>query len=66
MQGTIVKVVNRGFGFIAPSDGGPDIWFHAQALKGLPFDKQLVEMRVEYEVELVSGNWRASWVRAIE
>ncbi len=52
MKGTITKVVvGRGFGFIRPDDKSGDIFFHVRDLdRSLPFDEQLAERRVEFEV----------------
>jgi CspA family cold shock protein len=40
MKGTIKKLVlDRGFGFIKPAGGGPDVFFHCSALE----DKSMFE-----------------------
>lgn len=46
-QGIIKKIDERGFGFITPSDGGKDVFFHANDLSG-------VEMRNLQEGNTVS------------
>ncbi|MCA9365410.1 cold shock domain-containing protein [Candidatus Kaiserbacteria bacterium] len=38
MNGTIAIKKDSGFGFIAPSDGGKDVFFHASALVDVAFD----------------------------
>ena len=49
MQEGTVKFFNdgKGFGFITPSNGGPDIFVHVSALTTQIFEKD----RVSYEVE---------------
>ncbi len=37
MKGTIKKIMEKGFGFIAPEDGGKDIFFHSNSLVGVQF-----------------------------
>ena len=42
----------KGFGFIAPSDGSPDVFVHRNNVPGLRFGEGLKEgEEVEYEVE---------------
>ncbi len=57
----IVKtwIEDRGFGFIAPDEGGADVFCHAKNLEGC---SELVPgQRVEYETEfdLGRGKWHA-------
>jgi len=49
MQQGTVKFFNesKGFGFITPSNGGPDIFVHASGVQGELRDKD----NVTYEVE---------------
>jgi CspA family cold shock protein len=42
MKGTIKRVNDKGFGFIAPESGGPDVFFHATACPNGDF-KQMAE-----------------------
>jgi cold shock protein len=50
-QGT-VKWFNgeKGFGFIAPTDGGPDVFVHYSAISGSGFRNLEENDQVEYEV----------------
>ena len=49
-EGTIRTIRDdRGFGFITPSDGGQDLFFHASVVQGVPFDQLRQGQRVEYE-----------------
>jgi CspA family cold shock protein len=50
-QGTIARMTDRGFGFITPTQGGTDVFFHSSALQGVTFDALQRGDRVEYEVE---------------
>jgi cold shock CspA family protein len=65
MTGTIVTVVeSRGYGFISRPDDR-DLFFHMRALVApLEFNEQLLEQRVEYDVERCDKGWRAVNVRA--
>jgi cold shock protein len=48
--GTIKNInSDRGYGFIAPDDGGGDLFFHVSALAGLEFDERLRELRVAFD-----------------
>lgn len=50
MQGTIKKLTDKNFGFIA-QDGGRDLFFHANNLDGVDFDQLREGDAVEFEVE---------------
>lgn len=50
MQGTIKKLTDKNFGFIA-QDGGDDLFFHANNLEGLDFDQLREGDTVTFEVE---------------
>ncbi|MVT70266.1 cold-shock protein [Bradyrhizobium pachyrhizi] len=66
-MGTIKKWIDdRGFGFIAPDDGGADVFLHASALPLSTVPE--VGARVSFEVKLDprSGRMRARDVRIAE
>lgn len=39
MNGTIKKLTDKNFGFIALENGGKDVFFHANELQGVTFDE---------------------------
>jgi CspA family cold shock protein len=51
MKGTIKKIMDRGFGFIAPEQGGKDIFFHSNSLVGVQFTELREGDAVTYETE---------------
>ena len=50
MQGTIKKLTDKNFGFIA-REGGEDIFFHANNLEGTDFNQLREGDAVTFEVE---------------
>lgn len=38
LKGTIARVTDKGFGFIAPENGEKDLFFHANDLQDVAFD----------------------------
>jgi CspA family cold shock protein len=46
---TLVK--DRGFGFIVPSDGGAELFFHSTALPAGEFDGLRTDQSLEFDVE---------------
>lgn len=50
MQGTIKRLTDRGFGFIAPEDGSADLFFHSTELQGVAFDDLREGDKVTFEV----------------
>jgi CspA family cold shock protein len=50
MQGTIKKLTDKNFGFIA-QDGADDLFFHANNLDGTSFDQLREGDAVTFEVE---------------
>jgi len=50
MQGTIKKLTDKNFGFIA-QDGGDDLFFHANNLEGVDFSQLREGDAVTFETE---------------
>ncbi|MCK5123435.1 MAG: cold shock domain-containing protein [Candidatus Pacebacteria bacterium] len=50
MQGTIKKLTDKNFGFIA-QDGGDDLFFHANSLEGVDFSQLREGDAVTFETE---------------
>lgn len=50
MKGTIVRLNPKGFGFIAPEDGGKDVFFHARELQGVAYNDLKEGEMVTFEV----------------
>ncbi len=51
MTGTIKKIMEKGFGFIAPADGGKDIFFHSNSLVDVQFDELREGDAVSFDTE---------------
>jgi len=49
MTGTIKKLTDKNFGFIA-QEGGDDLFFHANSLDGVEFESLREGDKVEFEV----------------
>lgn len=67
-QGTVARIImDRGFGFIKPDDGGADIFFHHSSLPEGGFDMLQEGQPVEYETgqDPRSNRPRATNVRPI-
>ncbi|HEY3262631.1 MAG TPA: cold shock domain-containing protein [Pseudonocardiaceae bacterium] len=64
-KGTVIKYDEaRGYGFIAPDDGGEDLFMHIRDVVGTE-DSVTVRTRVEFEVVDGARGLRATDVRAI-
>lgn len=59
-----VKFFNhsRGFGFIAPSDGGQDVFVHASAVERAGLSSISEGQKLSYEVETNSRNGKTAAV----
>lgn len=51
MKGTIKKIMEKGFGFIAPEEGGKDIFFHSNSLVGVQFTELREGDAVSFDTE---------------
>jgi len=49
-QGKIVRLTDRGFGFIAREGQEKDLFFHSKELQNAQFDELKVGDQVEFEV----------------
>ena len=66
-QTGIVKWFNegKGFGFIAPDDGGKDLFAHYSEIKGSGFKTLAEAQRVEFEVTEGKKGLQASNIRPL-
>ena len=55
----------KGFGFIAPNDGGPDVFVHYSAIEGRGFRTLDEDQAVEYEASQGPKGLQADTVRAV-
>ncbi len=62
-QGTIKKLTDKGFGFIAGEQG--DVFFHCSALNELSFEELSEGQAVEYEEGAGDKGPRAENVRPV-
>ena len=51
MQGTIKKLTDKNFGFIAQEGGEKDLFFHANELVGVSFDELREGDAVSFEAQ---------------
>ena len=57
---------DRGYGFIKPDDGGPDVFFNMKEVTRLPWGSTVCEeARVEFDIVHVDGRLRAENVRLV-
>jgi CspA family cold shock protein len=65
-QGTVKRFsADKGYGFIAPDDGTPDVFFHHSAIEGDGYRSLQDNQRVEYTVSQGAKGPRAEQVRPI-
>ncbi|MEK9130668.1 MAG: cold shock domain-containing protein [Patescibacteria group bacterium] len=51
MMGTIKRLTDKGFGFIAQEGAEKDVFFHSSSLVDVQFDDLRVDDKVSFEVE---------------
>lgn len=57
-------IAEKGYGFIAPSDGGKDVFFHARAIQGAEESMIVADTPVTFETgHDRNGRLRAASVR---
>jgi cold shock protein len=56
----------KGFGFVAPEDGGKDLFVHFSAIQGQGFKTLKEGQRVSYDVTTGPKGQQASNIRAAE
>lgn len=49
-KGTVVRKMDKGFGFIKREDGEKDIFFHSNELQNVDFDSLHENDKVEFEI----------------
>ncbi|OUT55495.1 MAG: cold-shock protein [Rhodopirellula sp. TMED11] len=49
-EGTIKRLTDKGFGFIAPTGGDNDMFFHSSAVEGTHFNDLREGQKVTYSV----------------
>lgn len=49
-QGTVARLMDKGYGFIKPNEGGKDLFFHMNELQNAKFDDLKEGEAVEYEL----------------
>ena len=64
-KGTIIKIMDRGFGFIKPEQG-EDIFFHSSDVEGVEFNSLHEGQKVEFEKGQRDGRPRAANVKLAE
>lgn len=63
MNGTIQRLTDKGFGFIAPEGGDKDVFFHSSALVDVTFDELKTGDKVTFDTEDSPKGPRAANVR---
>jgi CspA family cold shock protein len=63
-EGTIKRLTDKGFGFIAV-ESGKDLFFHTSALEGVTFDELSEGQRVSYTLGKSDKGPRAESIRRI-
>lgn len=63
----IVKWFNagKGYGFLSPQEGGPDVFVHFSAIEGDGYKALKEGQLVEYEIESSSKGMQAAKVRRL-
>lgn len=65
-QGKIKRLTDKGFGFITPTSGGGDMFFHSSALEGVHYNDLREGQEVTYTVGQGPKGPRAENVQLVE
>ena len=65
MTGTIKKLTDKNFGFIARDEGGNDLFFHANNLVDVDFESLQEGGKVEFEIIDTPKGQAADQVKSI-
>ncbi len=64
-QGTIKRLTDKGFGFIAPNGGNKDLFFHSSSLEGVSFEQLREGQKVSYSIGQGPKGPHAAQVRLV-
>ena len=56
----------KGYGFIQPDEGGPDVFVHISDLRAAGYDSLPKDARVEFERTESRGRFKATGIRIID
>lgn len=65
-EGTIKRLTDKGFGFIAPDGGGDDMFFHSSSVNGAEFNDLREGQKVSYTVGKGPKGPRAEDVQLVD
>ena len=64
-EGTIKKLLDKGFGFITPDEGGEDLFAHFSAIQSSGFKSLQENQRVQFDVTTGPKGKQASNIQPV-